>query len=154
MENINQILRSGDLAQLIQPDYFVGWIYAIDYEFAYVMTNDLWKHRAHGIPHNCFLVAASFNPESMAQVPEAEKEVILLRVVGSAKLPQDDDLVRTKIDFFKDQKGIFGSDDRQLDDLTLNELQFGGLKCRVLGTFFVGIWLIVGQIIAHESKIA
>ncbi len=24
----------------------------------------------------------------------------------------------------------------------------------VLGTFFVGIWLIVGQIIAHESKIA
>lgn len=137
MQNINQILKRSDLAQLIQPDYFVGWVYAIDYEFAYVMTNDLWKHRAHGIPHNCFLVAASFNPDSLAQVPEAEKEVILLRVVGSAKLPQDDDLVRTKIDFFKDQKGIFGNDDRELDVLTLNELQFGGLQCRVLGTFFI-----------------
>lgn len=144
MLNVNEILKASDLARLIQPDFFVGWAYAIDYEFAHVMTNDLWKHQALGIPHNCFLVAASFNPDEMANVPAEEQEVILLRVVGSAKLPQDDDMVRTKIDHFKDQKNKFGTPDRQMDDITQNELQFGGLKCRVLGTFFVDkdeLWL-------------
>ena len=137
MQNINQILRNDILPQLIQTENFVGWTYAVDYEYAYVMTNDLWKHRALGIPHNCFLIAASFDPAKMASVPEEEREIILLRVIGSAKLPQDDELVRTKIDFSKEQKGIFESADRKMDDITQNELQFGGLKCRVLGTFFM-----------------
>ncbi|RMD67259.1 hypothetical protein D6817_02060, partial [Candidatus Pacearchaeota archaeon] len=104
MQNINQILATSALGKLLQPENFVGWVYAIDYDFAYVMTNDLWKYRALGIPHNCFLVAASFDPSNLAQTPDEEMEVILLRVLGSAKLPQDDDLVRTKIDHFKDQK--------------------------------------------------
>lgn len=144
MQNVNQILETSPLAKLLQPDNFVGWVYAIDYEFAYVMTNDLWKYRALGIPHNCFLVAASFDPQNLAQTSEADLEVILLRVLGSAKLPQDDDLVRTKIDHFKDQKSVMGTPDRELDDITRNEMQFGGLKCRVLGTFFMDndeLWL-------------
>jgi hypothetical protein len=142
MQNVNQILSADFLPQLIQPEYFVGWTYAIDYEYAYVMTNDLWKHQALGIPHNGFLTAASFDPRNMSSVVEEEMEVILLRVVESARLPQDDDLVRTKIDFFKEQTDIF--EGREIDDITLNELQFGGLKCRVLGTFFVDddeLWL-------------
>lgn len=144
MENINQILRSDILPELIQTDNFVGWTYAIDYEYAYVMTNDLWKAQALGIPNNCFLVAATFNPDAMANVSDDEQEVVLLRVVGSSKLPQDDDLVRTKIQFFQERKEIFPDGNRDIDDITLNQLQFGGLKCRVLGTFFVSensLWL-------------
>lgn len=145
MQNINQILRQGPLAQLIQPDYFVGWTYGIDYEYAFVMTNDLWKAKALGIPHNCFLVAAAFNPAEFANVPEGDREVILLRVISSAHLPQDDDLVRTKIDFFQQRTGVFTTDaSRDIDDITLNQLQFGGLRCRVLGTFFISdgeLWL-------------
>ncbi len=145
MRNINQVLRRDALAQLIQPDNFVGWTYAIDYEFALVMTNDLWKAQALGIPHNCFLVAASFNPDEFAQTPEEDQEVILLRVIGSARLPQDDDMVRTKIDFFQQQMGVYETEeDRDIDDITLNQLQFGGLQCRVLGTFFTSddeLWL-------------
>ena len=137
MLKINQILQADLLPQLIQTENFVGWTYAVDYEYAYVMTNDLWKHRALGIPHNCFLIAASFDPAKMSSVPEEEREIILLRVIGSAKLPQDDELVRTKIDFSKEQRGIFESAERKMDDITQNELQFGGLKCRVLGTFFM-----------------
>lgn len=142
MQNVNPILRRTPLAQLVQKEHFVGWVYAIDYEYAYVMTNDDWKQKALGIPHNSFLVAASFDPENLTSVPEEDMEVILLRVVESAKLPQDDDLVRTKIDFYKDQIDVFGG--REIDDITMNELQFGGLKCRVLGTFFVDdeeLWL-------------
>jgi len=145
MQNINQILRADPLPSLIQPKNFIGWTYSIDYEYAYVMTNDLWKANALGVPHNCFLVAATFNPNEMASVEEVDREVILLRVVGSSKLPQDDDLVRTKIDFCQQRTGIFDDEtQRKIDDITQNQLQFGGLKCRVLGTFFVqdgDLWL-------------
>lgn len=144
MQNINQVLRNDILPRLIQTKNFVGWTYFIDYEYGLVMTNDLWKSQALGIPHNCFLVAASFNSEDMANTPEEDREIILLRVIGSAKLPQDDDLVRTKIQFFQERKEIFPNETRDIDDITLNQLQFGGLKCRVLGTFFSSdgeLWL-------------
>lgn len=144
MQNVNQVLQKDFLPQLIQQKNFVGWTYAIDYETALVMTNDLWKANALGIPHNCFLVAATFNPEEFAKVPEADREVLLLRVNASARLPQDDDLVRTKIDYFKDRKSVYGLDGREMDDITMSELQFGGLECRVLGTFYVDkdqLWL-------------
>ncbi len=144
MQNINQILRTDMLPRLIQTENFVGWMYSVDYEYALVMTNDLWKFKALGIPHNCFLVAASFNPDDMAHTPEEDQEIVLLRVIGSAKLPQDDDLVKTKIQFFQERKEIFPNETRDIDDITQNQLQFGGLKCRVLGTFFVAdeeLWL-------------
>ncbi len=137
MQNVNRILRQDPLVQLIQPDFFVGWTYNVDYEHALVMTNDLWKAKASGIPHNCFLVAAAFNPAEFAQTRELDREVILLRVLGSARLPQDDDLVRAKIDFFQQRTGVFETEQgRDIDDITQNQLQFGGLECRVLGTFY------------------
>lgn len=145
MLNANHILREDPLAKLIQPDFFIGWTFAIDYEYAMVMTNDLWKHRALGVPHNCFLIATSIDPDHFGEVPEGDKEIILLRVLSSTKLPQDDDMVRTKIDFFQQRTSIFGNDtQREMDDLTQNQLQFGGLKCRVLGTFYTAdgdLWL-------------
>lgn len=145
MLNANSILVNDPLARLIQPDYFIGWTYAIDYEYALVMTNDLWKAKALGVPHNCFLIATSIDPNRFAETDEADKEIILLRVLGSSKLPQDDDLVRAKIDFFQQRTSVFGNDtEREIDDITQNQLQFGGLKCRVLGTFYTSdgeLWL-------------
>lgn len=138
VENIGKMMQGDPLVKLVQPANFVGWIYAIDYERAFVMTNDLWKARAFGVPLNCFLVAAAFAPERLHEVPLAEREVLLLRVIGSAKLPQEDDLVRTKIDHFQGQQGAtFSSGGRDFDDLTRNQVQFGGMECRVLGTFFM-----------------
>jgi len=144
MDNINQVLRTDILPRLIQTNNFVGWTYSIDYEYALVMTNDLWKYKALGIPHNCFLVATALNPDDLANSPEEDREIILLRVISSAKLPQDDDLVRTKIQYFQERKQIFPNESRDIDDITQNQLQFGGLKCRVLGTFFTDgdeLWL-------------
>jgi hypothetical protein len=136
MQNVQQILQSDPLVKLVQKENFVGWVYSIDYDSASVMTNDLWKANTLGIPHNCFLVASSFNPDDFAKVTEADREVLLLRVIGSSKLPQDDDLIRTKIDHFQSRKDVYGNGDKDYDDITLNQIQFGGLECRVLGTFF------------------
>lgn len=145
MLNANSILVNDPLAKLIQPDNFIGWTYSIDYEYALVMTNDLWKAKALGVPHNCFLIATSIDPNHFAQTAEEDKEIILLRVLGSTKLPQDDDLVRTKIDFFQQRTNVFGNNtEREIDDITQNQLQFGGLQCRVLGTFYTSegeLWL-------------
>src|SRR5215208_1018541 len=138
MQNIDRILRSDELVKLVQGNNFVGWIYRIDYDTAWLMTNDLWKVGVLGIPHNAFLVAASFDPDQFAAVPPEEREVILLRVVGTARLPQDDDLVRAKVDHYQQQRGAYESTGASdYDDITLNQMQFGGLECRVLGTFYV-----------------
>ncbi len=120
------------------------------------MTNDLWKTNAQGVPHNCFLLAVRFDPEQFSSVSEDDREAILLRVVGSAKLPQDDALIETKIDHFQRQQGARNTDGaREYDDLTLNQLQFGGLKCRVLGTFFtVGGHLRLGSDLESFSTAA
>jgi Helicase HerA, central domain len=145
---IDNLYSSDPLLELVKEvDNFVGWIYSIDYDQALVITNDISKYRVNGIPHNCFLVAASFNPEQYSQAKEHEKEVILLRVMGSAKLPQDDQAVQTKINAFQRRREQYidqssDSDDTTLkksdyDPITRSQLQFHGLKCRVLGTFFV-----------------
>jgi len=140
---INQVFKSDPLVKLAQKENFVGWVYGIDYEQALVMTNDLWKAKVNGIPHNCFLVATTFDPECYSEAQEIDREVILFRVIGAARLPQDDDIVRTKIDHFQDQEGAFESG-KGFDDITLNQIQFGGLKCRILGTFYTfenKLWL-------------
>ena len=145
LNNINALLKDDFLAQILQKDNFMGWVYSIDYDYALVVTNDLWKAKVQGVPHNCFLIAASFNPEDYQNVPEEEREIILLRVNGTTKLPQDNDMIRTKIDNYQKQTDIFVNDlKRDFDDITKNMLQFGGLECRVLGTFFVRdneLWL-------------
>jgi len=121
------------LTELFNSAKFIGWTYAVDYDNAFVMTNDLWKAEANGIPHNSFLFASAFSTD---QEFKGDEEVILLRVVRAAKLPQDDDLVRTKIDFYQQQRSSEIDQENDFDDITLNLLQFGGLECRVLGTFY------------------
>ena len=70
MNNMDQIFKEVPLVKLIQEENFIGWTFSIDYDTALVMTNDLWKAKAMGIPHNCFLVAASFDPKSFSSVDE------------------------------------------------------------------------------------
>lgn len=135
MLNTSQLAKD-ELLTLIQKENFVGWIYSIDYEKALVITNDLWKSNVKGIPHNSFLLATAFEPDKYGEAEEADKEVILLRVIGSCRLPQDDDMIKTKIDNYQNKTGVF-NDESGFDSLTRNRLQFGGLECRVLGTFYM-----------------
>ncbi|MGZ3747745.1 MAG: ATP-binding protein [Pseudobdellovibrionaceae bacterium] len=147
MKHLETILQSDPLISMVQKDNFVGWIYSINYQSALVMTNDLWKYRSLGVPHNCFLIATAVDPAKPDSIHNDDKEVILLRVVGSAKLPSDDELIRTKIDLFQHQTSIDGTSGlgkKEYDDITLAKMQFGGLECRVLGTFYIhggSLWL-------------
>lgn len=137
MIDTNEFL-SDELSKMVSKDKFVGWIYSIDYEKALIITNDCWKKRVNGIPHNSFLLASAFDPDNYGQADDSDKEVILLRVTGVCKLPQDNDMISTKIDNYQNQTNIHGqTDEYDFDVITKNKLQFGGVECRVLGTFYM-----------------
>ena len=110
---------------LIQESQFVGWVYQMDYEQALILTHDAWKLRAKGVPLNCFLVASAGSKKT-----DATREILLLRVTGAVALPLDDKAAQAKIEACQ------GRAADQAADATNDEFQFGGLKCRVLGTFY------------------
>lgn len=118
----------------------VGYVYGLTFTEAMVLTNDAWKERVAGVPHNSFLIAAGFDPENFTAANEFDREVVLLRVLEPVVLPSDRDLVRTVIEHNqrRTQGEVFGTDQHDgHDPITHNELQFGGIRCRILGTFFV-----------------
>jgi len=115
------------LAALLQAEQFIGWTCQVDYEKAVVLTSDFWKARAKGVPLNCFLLAAAGNAHAAA-----EREILLLRVIGAALLPLEDKQVQAKIEKFKTCKtgvAVAGAGPE--------DFQFGGLQCRILGTFYL-----------------
>lgn len=140
---LNQIVASeNDLIKLL-GDFdktFVGYVYGMRFDEVTVLTNDRWKHSVNGIPHNSFLVAAGFNPEKMADAAVIDREVILLRVLEPVGLPQDNDYVRTRIEHHQrrtsDEK-LPGDPNDGIDPMTAVELQAGGLRCSILGTFYI-----------------
>jgi Helicase HerA, central domain len=116
------------LAQLLQEKQFIGWTCRMDFEHAVVLTSDELKLAAHGVPLHCFLLATALNPKST----ETDGEVVLLRVIGSAPLPEDDELLARKSEALRNRElKIAASAEPQ------SEFQFGGLLCRILGTFYV-----------------
>ncbi len=140
---LNQIVTvENELVKLLGSynNSFVGYVYGMRFDEALVLTNDNWKHSVNGIPHNSFLVAAGFNPERMADAAPIDQEVVLLRVLEPVSLPQDNDFVRTRIEHHQrrtsDEK-LPGDVNDGLDPMTASELQSGGLKCSILGTFYI-----------------
>ncbi|CAA9892052.1 DUF87 domain-containing protein (fragment) [Candidatus Methylobacter favarea] len=119
---------------------FVGYVYVMQFDQAHVLTNDEFKRKVNGIPHNSFLVAAGFHPEKYNDSNHIDREVVLLRVLEPVPLPQDSDFVRTRIEHHQrrtvEEKYPVGVNDGH-DPITANELQAGGLGCSVLGTFFI-----------------
>jgi hypothetical protein len=140
---LNQIVSAESELVALLGDFnnnFVGYVYGMGFDEVLVLTNDDWKHRVNGIPHNSFLVAAGFNPGRLTDAAEIDKEVVLLRVLEPVTLPQDNDLVRTRIEHHQrrtSDEQFPGDVNDGLDPITAAELQSGGLKCRILGTFYM-----------------
>lgn len=140
---INQIVAgTSELVQLLGSfeTSFVGYVYGMRFDEVLVLTNDDWKHKVNGLPHNSFLVAAGFNPTALASADEIDKEVVLLRVLEPVGLPQDSDFVRTRVEHHQRRTAgeqMPGDVNDGLDPMTAAELQAGGLRCSILGTFYI-----------------
>lgn len=118
--------------QLEKEENFVGRLYDLNYQDCKILVNDYDKNCVKGLPHGCLLVAIYDNEVRLNQ-----KEGILLRVVGSAEIPQKNEIVQSMTDSYIQTKENRG--DTRLDVHTKYFYQFSGLACRVLGTFFLDV---------------
>ncbi|GLY79736.1 ATP-binding protein [Actinoallomurus iriomotensis] len=130
---------SSPLTPLLTNAVLVGGIYNLDYESAVVVTNDIDKRRAGGIPKNGFLLAAGpQRPMEPIAMPLDEDEVILLRVRSVADLPNQLDLVAIRMEAMRDayEKGEPPASEAISDRLTQKNMQYSAFRCDVLGTFY------------------
>lgn len=142
------ISNSNPLTKLINIENHVGFMLSIDFEQATLLSNDYWKEAVDGIPMNSFLLASAFYAGNYAETPKIDREVILLRVMGPAELTLDRARLDAMIDSYtkrtqverakKNNTDTFEFDKYDgFDHFTHTELQFGAIKCRVIGSFFL-----------------
>lgn len=132
----NKAKALSPLAELINKKCTaIGGIYRLDYAHGVVLTDDYRKHEAGGVPLGGFLLAAAGNQTSAGFVLDDE-ELILLRVRGTASLPNEADLVQTRLAVVRDATTSGRSFDDVTDTLTRDELQQSAFDCEVIGTFY------------------
>lgn len=112
---------------------FVGRPFYLSYDSARILVCDAWKAQVNGIPAGAFLLAF-YDGESGVE------EAVLLRALSQTKLPTDNDIISSMIEYYKDNMDISGrsgsNKNSRLDQFTRYEFSFSGLECRVLGVFY------------------
>jgi hypothetical protein len=87
-----------------------------------------------------FLSQLALTARRVADASVIDQEVVLLRVLEPVSLPQDNDFIRTRIEHHQrrtSNEKMPGDVNDGMDPITASELQAGGLRCSVLGTFYV-----------------
>ncbi|GAB4347658.1 MAG: DUF87 domain-containing protein [Cyanophyceae cyanobacterium] len=112
---------------------FVGRPFRLTYSRAEILVADAWKQRAKGIPQGCFLLAYYDNEPNDRKNAEA----ILLRVIQPTRLPTDQEVISSMVEYYKDDIRTGTNQRSQLDTFTRYEFSFSGLECSVLGSFYI-----------------
>ncbi len=128
------------LDSLIEADAYVGEVYSLGYEEALVQIHDYHRQRVGGIPALSFLIATRIVPAQSFDVRTEDSSIILLRVLDSANLPNSDEALRVRVENAQRVSGEIDKtwDHRDVMDPTTNHLlSYAGVRCRVLGTFYI-----------------
>lgn len=127
--------------ELVQPKQYVGDVYSISYESALVIIHDHHRQRIGGIPSLSFLIATrATNNELDIDYSLEDTSIILLRVMDSSQLPGDIEAERIRVQSAQRISGEIEQhwdDSESMDTQTNHLLSFAGIKCRVIGTFFL-----------------
>ncbi|MGH3694273.1 MAG: helicase HerA domain-containing protein [Pseudonocardiaceae bacterium] len=110
-------------AQQIDKMRFVGYVLELGYDTATIITSDPYKVTVGGIPRGSFLILA---PQSLKGLPP---HFTLLRVMETAPTPLSLQVQQTYFELHKKSMP-------ELDVWTQSELQWGALRCSVLGMFY------------------
>ncbi len=102
---------------------FVGYVLELGYDTATIITSDPFKKAVGGIPRGSFLIMA---PETIDDLPP---HFTLLRVTETAPTPLSSQVQQTYFELHKKSMP-------ELDIWTQSELQWGALRCTVLGMFY------------------
>jgi len=128
------------LRQITDPDAYVGEVFSLGYEEALVQIHDFYRRKVGGIPALSFLVATRVVPTQVVDIREEDASVILLRVIDHADLPNAQEALRVRVENAQRVSGELEKtwDHRDVMDPTTNNLLgYAGVRCRVLGTFYV-----------------
>ena len=85
------------LGSLVQADQYVGEVYSLGYETALVQIHDFHRREVGGIPSLCFLIATRLSRDKTFDYAKEDSSIILLRVMDSAPLPNDDEATRVRV---------------------------------------------------------
>ncbi|EAV1665001.1 DUF87 domain-containing protein, partial [Salmonella enterica] len=131
--NLNAALSTDLLKEGRNKEQFVGRPFYLSYDIARLLVCDAWKAQVKGIPAGCFLLAFYDGEDGV-------EEAVLLRALSQTKLPTDNDVISSMIEYYKDNLDISGRAGSlkggKLDEFTRYEFSFSGLECRVLGVFY------------------
>ena len=132
----------GYLASLISEDAMVGDLLSLDYDEADILVHDQMRQKVGGLPMGCFLLSTRLEHASAPaqKAPDAMAEdtaLILLRVIGRARLPNHADTEKYRLDaaFRSIDNPQPWDAENKTDQFTLNQLRHAGVRCSVLGTF-------------------
>lgn len=128
------------LVQLVEPEAYVGEVFSLGYEEALVQIHDFYRRRVGGVPALSFLIATRIVPGQRVDIREEDASVILLRVIDHADLPNAQEALRVRVENAQRVSGELDKtwDHRDVMDPTTNNLlSYAGVRCRVLGTFYV-----------------
>jgi hypothetical protein len=129
------------LARLIGTDAYVGEVYSLGYNEALVQIHDFHRQQVGGIPALSFLVATRIVEGVAIDIREEDASIILLRVLDHADLPNAQEALRVRVETAQRVSGDSQRswDDKDVMDATTHHLlSYAGVRCRVLGTFYVG----------------
>jgi hypothetical protein len=132
---------SNVFSKLIQGSQYVGEVYSMSYSTAHVQIHDFHRQQVGGIPALSFLIASRLNDgvEEIDYTAE-DSSVLLLRVMDSCPLPNEDEAGRIRAEVAQRVSGDLSThwDERKMMDPTTNYyLSFAGVQCRIIGTFYL-----------------
>lgn len=128
------------LTSLVEDSAYVGEVYSLGYDEALVQIHDFHRQRVGGIPALSFLIATRVGPGALADVREEDASIVLLRVLDKSDLPNADEALRVRVETAQRVSGEVARhwDDRAvMDPTTHNLLSYAGVRCRVLGTYYM-----------------
>ncbi len=131
---------SDALSSIVDEKAYVGEVYSLGYEDALVQIHDFHRQQVGGIPALSFLIATRVLPDRQTDVREEDASVILLRVLDKCDLPDSAEALRVRVETAKRVSGEvdrFWDHKDVMDPQTAQLLGYAGVKCRVLGTFYV-----------------
>lgn len=126
--------------ELVQPDQLIGDVYSLNYESAFVQIHDNFRRRVGGVPSMCLLLATRVDAELGTDFEQEDANLILLRVLDSAPLPNSMEAERIRVEVGQRVSGeasVHWDDSEAMDAVTANLLSYAAIKCRVLGTFYL-----------------
>lgn len=138
LDSISQ--ATNPLVQLVSPQSgckHVGYTIHASYSDMVVMTNDHWRQAAGGIPMNSYLLATSLDHETYGSSDPIDRRAVLLRIVGRNPLASDRDTLRTLMEHFQDFPDTADPALRNMEPISFGMLQWSGISCKVLGTFYL-----------------